>query len=78
MPPACQPHRYRRNDYGTQIWQLLNFELWHRWYVDASPAEKQSRLISTGPERWSWQTLLLGDAPLLRCFAGHLIGIPRK
>jgi asparagine synthase (glutamine-hydrolysing) len=35
-------HRCRQNDYGTQIWQLLNFELWHRCYVDANPAERQS------------------------------------
>jgi asparagine synthase (glutamine-hydrolysing) len=35
-------HRRRRNDYGAQIWQLLNFELWHRCYVDGSPAEKRS------------------------------------
>jgi asparagine synthase (glutamine-hydrolysing) len=35
-------HLGRRNDYGAQIWQLLNFELWHRSYVDASAAEKRS------------------------------------
>jgi asparagine synthase (glutamine-hydrolysing) len=37
-----ESHQQRRNDYGTQIWQLLNFELWHRCYVDASPAERHS------------------------------------
>jgi asparagine synthase (glutamine-hydrolysing) len=35
-------HQHRRNDYGTQIWQLLNFELWHRCYVDATPTARQS------------------------------------
>jgi asparagine synthase (glutamine-hydrolysing) len=33
-------HWCRQNDYGTQIWQLLNFELWHRCYADASPAKR--------------------------------------
>ncbi len=35
-------HQCRQNDYGTQIWQLLNFELWHRCYVDASPAKRRT------------------------------------
>lgn len=31
-------HVSGQNEYGTQIWQLLNFELWHRQYVDSPPA----------------------------------------
>lgn len=38
-----ESHRKRENDYGTHIWQLLNFELWHRCYVDAGPGAKSSK-----------------------------------
>jgi asparagine synthase (glutamine-hydrolysing) len=30
-----ESHRQGANDYGTHIWQLLNFELWHRCYIDS-------------------------------------------
>lgn len=33
-------HEQRQNDYGTHIWQLLNFELWHRCFLDGAPASQ--------------------------------------
>jgi asparagine synthase (glutamine-hydrolysing) len=35
-------HQQRENDYGTHIWQLVNFELWHRLYIDAGRIPQQS------------------------------------
>ncbi len=29
-------HNRRRRDYGTSIWALLNFEIWHRTFIDPS------------------------------------------
>jgi asparagine synthase (glutamine-hydrolysing) len=35
-------HQQRENDYGTHIWQLVNFELWHRLYIDAGRIPQES------------------------------------
>jgi asparagine synthase (glutamine-hydrolysing) len=42
-------HQQRESDYGSHIWQLLNFELWHRLYVDAAriPRERLESSVRT-------------------------------
>ena len=62
LETLLESHRNGRNDYGAQIWQLLNFELWHRCYVDASPAEKWSHSGTSTIRRADEKSFLTSSA----------------